>query len=170
MSDEAVDNIIRLAAAAGKAPLITEDSAALAFAQKYHGEFLFDHNIGSWFRWTNSHWQQEHTRLAYAWARNLVRDLTEGAATKTKTIGRKTSFVNGVEKFAITDRAFAVSAADWNVDPFLLATPTGTVELHTGELRPGNPGDRINQVAAVGPSRRADCPRWFRFLDEFDRR
>ena len=33
MSDEAVDNIIQLAAAAGKAPLITEDSAALAYAQ-----------------------------------------------------------------------------------------------------------------------------------------
>ena len=46
-----VDNIIKLAELAGKQTLITEDSAALAFAQKYRGELLFDHDAGTWFRW-----------------------------------------------------------------------------------------------------------------------
>jgi predicted nucleic acid-binding protein len=50
-----VDNIIKLAELAGKQTLITEDAAALAFAQQYRGELLFDHSAGTWFRWTGSH-------------------------------------------------------------------------------------------------------------------
>jgi putative DNA primase/helicase len=167
MSDDSASNIIKLAAAAaGKSLLITEDSAALNFAQKYRGAFLYDHDAGSWFSWSGTHWQEEHTRLAYAWARDLVREITEGQAAKVIKVGRKTSFINGVEKFATVDRAFAITAAAWNTDPLLLATPAGTIELKTGELRPANPDDRINQITAVGPAATADCERWFSFLDE----
>jgi putative DNA primase/helicase len=161
-----VDNIIALAELAGKKTLITEDSAALAFAEQYRAELLFDHDIKAWFRWTGNHWQQERTKLAFAWARDLVRDLTENETIKMKAIGRKTAFTSGVERFAQTDRAFAITANDWNRDPYLLATPRGTVELRTGKLRPANPADRINKITAVGPSATIKCPRWLAFLDE----
>ena len=166
MTDEVMDNIVKLASAAGKPALLTEDSAALEFTDKYRGKLLYDHDVGAWFRWTESHWQQERTRLAYAWARNLVRKLTENQTVRVKAIGRKTTFINGVEKFAATDRTFAVNASNWNSNPLLLATPSGTVELRTGKLRAADPADRINQIAAVGPSRRADCTRWLSFLAE----
>jgi putative DNA primase/helicase len=161
-----MDNIIALADLAAKQTLITEDSAALAFAQQYRAELLFDHDAKSWFRWTGNHWQQERTKLAYAWARDLVRDLTESETVKIKTLGRKTSFINGVEKFTQADRTFAITANDWNRDPYLLATPRGTVELHTGKLRQANPADRISKLAAVGPATRIDCPLWLAFLEQ----
>jgi putative DNA primase/helicase len=83
-----------------------------------------------------------------------------------KALGRKTAFTSGVERFAQTDRSFAVTAADWNRDPYLLATPRGTVELRTGKLRPANPDDRINKITAVGPPAAIKCPRWLAFLAE----
>jgi putative DNA primase/helicase len=95
-----VDNIIALAEHVSKEMLITEDSAALAFAEQYRGELLFDHDAGAWFRWTGNHWEQERTKLAFAWARELVRDLTESEAIKVKTLGRKTSFTSGVARYA----------------------------------------------------------------------
>ena len=113
---------------------------------------MFDHDAGTWFRWTGSHWEQERTKLAFAWARELVRDLTESETIKVKTFGRKTNFTSGVERFAQADRAFAVTEADWNRDFFLLATPCGTVALCTGKLRPADPSDRINKITASGPS------------------
>jgi putative DNA primase/helicase len=163
------DNITALAERAERASkqtLITEDSAALAFAEQYRNELLFDHTSKSWHRWTGNHWQQEHTKLAFSWARDLVRDLTEGAAMKAQTLGRKTAFVSGVERFSQTDRAFAITANDWNRDPYLLATPLGTVELSAGKLRPARPDDRINKLTAVGPSVTIKCPRWLAFLAE----
>jgi putative DNA primase/helicase len=169
MNDEPVDNIMKLAAAAlNRSPLWSEDAAALEFAALYRGQFLYDHDGGSWFRWSGQHWQEERTRLAYDWARTLIRKLTDAHTTnKTKTQGRRTSFVNGVEKFASCDRAFAVSADYWNTDPFLLATPSGTVDLRTGELRKADPADRINQTTAVGPvPYGAKCQRWLTFLSE----
>jgi putative DNA primase/helicase len=161
-----VSNILKLAEAASKQELITEDSAALAFAQQYRAELLFDHDAKSWFRWSGNHWQQERTRLAFAWARDLIRDLTESEAIKMKALGRKTSFTSGVERFAQTDRAFAITTADWNQDHYLLATPLGTVELSTGKLRPANPDDRINKLTTIGPSGTIECPRWLAFLSE----
>lgn len=162
-------NILPLAKAASRAPPITEDSAALAFARKYAGQFLYDHDAGAWFSWSGYHWQRERTRLAYEWARCLVRALTEGAAVKVKVIGRRTSFVAGVEKFASVDRSFAINSSAWNTDPLLLATPAGTVDLRTGDLRPADPADKINQITAVGPANRADCPGWLAFLEEATR-
>jgi putative DNA primase/helicase len=161
-----VNNILALAEAAGKQTLITEDAAALAFAQQYRGELLFDHNAGTWFRWTGTYWQPEHTRLAFDWARDLIRDLTENEAIKVKALGRKTAFTSGVERFAQADRAFAITQADWSHEPYLLATPTGTVDLRTGKLRPANPDDKINKLSAVGPSATIRCPRWLSFLAE----
>jgi putative DNA primase/helicase len=160
------DNIIALAELATKQTVVTEDSAALTFAEQHRSELLFDHDAKSWFRWTGSHWQQERTKLAFAWARDLVRDLTENEAIKVKALGRKTSFISGVERFAQTDRAFAITTNDWNRDPYLLATPKGTIELRSGKLRPADPADRINKIAAVGPSPTIDCPRWLAFLSE----
>jgi putative DNA primase/helicase len=167
MNDEAIDNIIRLATAAPESPLWTEDAAALEFTNQYRGELLFDHDGGSWFRWSGQHWQEERSHLAYDWARVLIRKLTEARADGTKKQSRKTAFVNGVEKFATRDRAFAITANHWNGDPFLLATPNGTVDLRSGELRKADPTDRINQITAVAPaSYGAECPRWLTFLDE----
>jgi putative DNA primase/helicase len=77
--------------AASSAPFITEDSAALAFARKYAEQFLYDHDAGAWFSWSGYHWRRETTRLAYEWARCLVRHQTEGATVKVQAKSRKTS-------------------------------------------------------------------------------
>jgi hypothetical protein len=42
-----------------------------------------------------------------------------------------------------TDRAFAVTSAIWDQDPFLLGAPGGTVDLRTGQLRPAMQTDFI---------------------------
>jgi putative DNA primase/helicase len=163
MSDDGADNVVQLALAAKKKlPPLTEDYAALEYARLHRGQLLYDHDYGAWFRWSGKHWQQERTRLAYDWARSLVRKLTELQAMSK----RRTSFVNGVEKFATVDRAFATHAADWNTNPFLLATPGGTVDLRTGHIHGANPDDRINQITAVAPAIEADCPLWHKFLAE----
>lgn len=163
-----ISDIIALAEFTSKqrTALLTENSAALAFAERYAGQFLFDHDAKSWFRWTGTHWTPERTRLAFEWARQLIRDLTENEVIKVKGLSRKTSFCNGVEKFAQSDRTFAITEKDWNKNPYLLATPGGTVDLHTGKLRTADPADRINKITTAAPDEAVGCKRWLAFLNE----
>jgi putative DNA primase/helicase len=84
----------------------------------------------------------------------------------------RASSAGGVERFAQADRAFAVTAAAWDRDLWLLGTPGGTVELRTGEIRPASPADMITRLTAATPIPLADfkpsrdCPRWLAFLDD----
>lgn len=146
--------------------ILTEDSAALEFARLYADELRFCHDSGTWFQWSGSSWKPERTGLAFHFARELSRQLADDADKKDRTIAAKTSFAGGVERFARTDRAFAVTIENWDRDAFLLGTPGGTIDLRTGKLRRANPDDGISRETAIAPSEHADCPLWLRFLDE----
>jgi putative DNA primase/helicase len=143
-------------------PKITEDGAALKFADLYRDKLLFDHDANSWYAWTDSHWKREGTGLALEWARQLARQLSDGLVSV-----QKTAFASGVEKFARVDRTFAVTSEHWDRDPFLLGTPGGTVDLHNGVLRPADPADAISRLTAVAPIEEpGECPLWTAFLQE----
>ena len=142
-------------------PKVTEDSAALDFAELYRGKLLYDHDAGAWHEWTGYHWKREGTGLALEWARQLARKLSDGQLAV-----RKTSFACGVERFARVDRTFAITAEHWDRDPFLFGTPGGTVDLHTGVLRAADPADGISRLTAVAPAETPDCPLFMAFLDE----
>jgi putative DNA primase/helicase len=88
MNDSAnMDNILLLAEMTKqKRAVVTEDSIALAFAERYQSQFLFDHNAKAWYRWDGNHWKRECTKLAFDWARNLVRELSENESVKVKGI------------------------------------------------------------------------------------
>ena len=146
--------------------LITEDAAALVFTARYRDQLRFDHDVGKWFNWTGKYWRLERTKLAFAWARDLARELTQAKAAKARVVCGKTSFAAGVERFAQTDRAFAVTSELWDPDQYLLGTPDGTVDLRSGKIKAAHPNDFITKITAVTPAQTAACPVWLRFLRE----
>ena len=147
---------------------LTEDGIARAFAHKHGAELRFDHHAGSWYRWTGQVWQREETKLAFTWARQICRDLAreQHAEDRAKCMLAKAATAAAVERFAQADRAFAVTSAIWDRDPFLLGTPGGTVDLRTGVLSSARPEDFITKATAVAPSDTPECPRWLRFLND----
>lgn len=146
--------------------LLTEDSAALEFADMRRGALAFDHDVQGWFAWCGSHWRRETTGLAFEWARTLARDMGGIENGTARRIVGKAAFAAGVERFARSDRAFAVTSDIWDTGAMLLGTPGGTVDLRTGLLRPADPADRITKITAVAPAATGWCPRWLSFLDE----
>jgi putative DNA primase/helicase len=153
-------NILRLAAMTTGPLKVTEDSAALAFAERYRNELRFDHDIGKWFHWNGTFWECERTKLAFDWARALARELGKGAADKAIS---KVAFASGVERFAQADRAFAVTSKIWDADVWLANTQSGIVDLRTGQMRPHDPADFITKITSTAPS--GSAPTWLRFLD-----
>lgn len=140
---------------------LTEDNLALAFAEKHKNELRYCHTRGAWYCWNGIYWQLEQTQLAFHWAREFCRQWNrqnDKAVAKVRTAG-------AVERFAMADRRFAVTGEKWNRDPWLLATPAGTVELTTGKIRAPDPADHITLCTSVGPG--TGIPeRWTRFLDQ----
>ena len=147
---------------------LTEDGIALAFAELHRGELRYDHHAKAWFKWNGAAWRREETDLAFAWARDLCRQLSHAKGGARTTLA-KAATAGAVERFARSDRAFAVTSEIWDPDPWLLGTPGGTVDLRTGKLRPAAQDDLISKLTAVTPSDTAHCPLWLKYLNEATR-
>src|SRR5687767_1195419 len=106
--------------------IVTEDGAALEFADLYRGRLLYCHSTGAWFEWAGSIWQKNETGLAFQYARELARTLSKTEKDRVRYVVSKVSFAGGVERFARSDPVFAVTIDTWDRDPWLLGTPAGT--------------------------------------------
>jgi putative DNA primase/helicase len=156
------DSIVRLAALNDAPPkAVTEDSAALEFAERYRDDLRFDHNVGKWFRWNGKVWECEHTKLAFEWSRQLARELAGTSLGKNRQLSR-TTFAAGVERFAQADRAFAVTSEIWDGDPWLLNTRSGTVDLRSGVQWPHKRDNYMTRIAGAAPG--GTAPTWLAFL------
>jgi putative DNA primase/helicase len=58
----------------------------------------------------------------------------------------------------------AATTEQWDADLWLLNTPDGVVDLHTGRLREHQATDYMTKQTAVAP--KGGCPRWRAFLQE----
>ncbi|WP_295043294.1 hypothetical protein [uncultured Paracoccus sp.] len=151
---------------------MTEDGVACAFSAAHADRLRFCLSSGRWHVWTGTRWRKEETKLAFTWAREIcrARAASDPRSSAAKALA-KAATASAVERFAQADRAFAVTAEAWDRDHWLLATPGGTVDLSTGELRPAQQTDMITKVTAAAPvpldsfDPARDCPRWLAFLD-----
>jgi putative DNA primase/helicase len=140
---------------------LTEDSLCIAFVRQFMGVLAYSWDRGQWYRWAGSHWIAETTGQAVDWARKMCRALN----VERKTAWQSLRVAAAIEKLARSDRMFAMTADKWNRDPFLLATPAGTVDLRTGELRAANPDDYITRRTLVG-AEEGEPRVWTQFLSQ----
>ena len=136
-----------------------EDKVALWFSAKYANNLRYVHLWGKWFYWNGVRWAAENTLFAFHLARELCR-VAEDADHKT---------VAAVIGLARTDRRQAAETEQWDADIWLLGTPGGTVDLHTGKTSPPKLTDYITKLTAVAPSNdppHDSCPLWLTFLNQ----
>jgi putative DNA primase/helicase len=149
------------------APELTEDRVAIEYVQRHAGSSRFDHTTRTWFIWTGARWQKDETRRAFAYARDLARELAQAPECKTdrRRVG-SLKFANSVEAFARADQRIAVTRERWNNDIDKLGTPNGYVDLRTAEQFDSDPDLFITRSVAVEPHDVVNCPRWMKFVDE----
>lgn len=103
--------------------------------------------------------------------RDLARAVGETAAEsadqdrlkrEVTTAGKARAIV----EFAQADRAHAALIEQWDADPWLLATPGGTIDLRTGAMRAPDPLDYITCCTGITPSDTGiEC--WLSCLDRW---
>jgi putative DNA primase/helicase len=145
------------------APLYSEEALALLFAHEHADKLRYVAMWGKWFLWDGRVWHEDETRKVFSLARLLCR---KEAATCNKPSERKriasAKTRAAVVSLAGEDRRLAATIGQWDADRWLLNTPGGVVDLHTGKLRPHRVNDYMTKITAFTPG--GDCPRWKKFI------
>jgi putative DNA primase/helicase len=146
----------------------SEDAVALAVAHQHHHELRYVAQMGQWFRWDGCRWAEDRTIGIF----DLIRPYVRAAALSherevQQRAASRAAIVAGVEKFVRSDRRIACVADSFDQDPYLLNTPDGVVDLHTGKMSDCDPAMMCSKAAAVGPAPEgAVAPRFTEFLME----
>ena len=155
---------------------LSEDGNALRFVTDHRGVARYVPGPG-WHLWDGRRWKPDKDggamRLAKATARSI---LIEAGAIKDETeakrafahhrASRKANAIANALKLAQSESDLIVLAEDLDVDDSAFNVANGTIDLHTGELRPHDPADLLTKLAPVEFDPDARAERWLRFLDE----
>jgi putative DNA primase/helicase len=148
-----------------RAPEFSDDQLALRFAERHALDLRFVATWGKWLHWTGTHWESDDTLLGFDLARAICREaalICNKPAQASVIASAKT--VAAVERLGKADRRIAATVDQWDVDPFLLNTTSGVVDLRTGEIGKHDPKQHLTKITAVGPG--GDCPLWRSHLEK----
>ncbi len=161
----------------GKRTPTTDTGNAELLAELYGGTIRFDHRRRRWLVWQDHHWKPDCDgyigRLAIKAARHRFAEANRIEDSKEK--GREAAWAVSSESRQKVDACIALAKSikpvadkgdSWDCDLRLLGVPNGVVDLRTGELRGGRPGDHITMTTGVEFDPGAKCPRWDLFLQE----
>ncbi|MFI8437056.1 phage/plasmid primase, P4 family [Streptomyces sp. NPDC079020] len=145
-----------------------DDLAIHALSSRFNGSLSFNRARG-WHSFPEDahHW---HTDAegddVTSTVQTMLRDLrkSEKDQRRSQYLGSKQRRDNVVDMLkGLTDVRYS---GDWDADPWLLAAPNGVIDLRTGELSEGTPGQRITKAVSVPYDPDAKAPRWEQFLAE----
>lgn len=143
----------------------TEDAVADAFAKHYADRLAYDHTEETWFAWRQGRWLRDERSLGFHLVRRFTRTLRDRLSEPPRSLTRM-AFCAAVERGARADPLLALSHEVWNTDPWLLGTPDGVVDLHSGRLMPASPSLYISRHTTVAPAPAGTpAPVWQGFLD-----
>ena len=148
-------------------PEYSDEALANRFTARHRDDLKFVQTWGRWLVWDGKRWQLDETLLVADHARTLARDasseiLENNGSLKLANGAASAKTISAIERLARADRQHAAQTGDWDLDPWLLNTPTGTIDLRTGQVRPHDRRDLITKMTAVGPG--GGCPKWVDFL------
>ena len=144
-------------------PAHSEEALALAFAAEHADRLRYVAAWNKWLIWSGTHWRPDDTRSVFNDSRKVCRSAACNKARQRNVIASAKT-VAATLTLACADRRLAATADQWDADPWLLATPAGTIDLRTGDQRAHQPGDFITKMTSVAPG--GTCPTFLRFLAE----
>lgn len=167
MSEGVAIDIRRVARAAADSPDLTHDGLALALGREWADHARY---VAAWGRWMfydpeAGIWRADetlrHMTLAREYLRSVADSLEDDGPAKRL---RQADTVAKVVGLARSNPAQVATVDQWDADDWLLGTPSGVVDLRTGELRPARPDDYLTLTTAVAPAPAGTpAPRWAAF-------
>lgn len=147
-------------------PEYSEDRLALNFVDRTEQSLRYVATLGKWFIWDGARWKVDDTQLARDRVRAVCRNYSSQCnEQKQAKLLASAKTVSAVERLSSTDRRIAATIAQFDSDLWLLNTPSGTVDLRTGEQRSHAQADYITKITGCAPDPVMPTPLWNQFLD-----
>jgi putative DNA primase/helicase len=157
---DSVDNVIRLAESKREgrdgALAYSDEVLAQNFIHKHIADLRYTSLWGQWLTWDGRRWAPDDKLVTFSLVRRLCYEQARQAESREAKSIASAGTVAAIERLARADQRIAVTVNEWDADPWLLNTPSGTVDLRTGEMRKHNPDDKLTKISGVAPD--ANCP------------
>jgi putative DNA primase/helicase len=149
------------------APVFSEEALALLFAKKHGEELRFVAMWNHWLIYDGLRWCTDEIRKVFSLAREICRE-TANTINKKSDSKRIASAKTraAVLSLASDDQGLAATTEQWDADLWLLNTPGGVIDLHTGKMREHRPEDYMTKITAVIPDASCATPLWDAFLSK----
>lgn len=143
-----------------------------------HGQDLrYCYSWGKWLVWDGTRWRVDDTGEVERRAKETARSLSTEAVALPGRRRRKEVMawarksesgyrISQAVLLARSERSIAMTADQFDRDPWLLNVANGTLDLRTGELRPHRREDLLTKLVPVEYNPKARAPRWEQFLRE----
>lgn len=131
----------------------TEDSMAQVLVDHYGSHIRYSPTRGRWYIWNDIQWEPSPDDSGGR-VREFVKDISRQLLEDDFKWAKHCLSANGVSNIvrqARTDARVVVHTDDLDSNRFELNTPTGIVDLRTGEIQPHNPASLHTKITKVSP-------------------
>ncbi|WP_062008926.1 DNA primase family protein [Arthrobacter alpinus] len=124
-----------------------------------------------WFKYDRNRWVEDigdkaATNAVMKTIRRLAADAMSDRDLHSDLVKAQTaSGARGVLTLTASLPGIAVQASELDADPYVLNTPTGSLDLKTFELRPHDPADCLTKITRGAHDKSACSVRWEAFLE-----
>ncbi len=157
---------------------LTEAGNALRMVEQHGSELHWVPELGSWFIWNYVRWLRdadgEIMRLSKSVARSFLRAASEPGLSKAEVsdlvahakLSESLRGLRATPELTKSEPGITISQEMLDVDTMLIGTPTGTIDLRSGEAIAPNPAHLITKSTGVAFDPAATCPIWDRVVRE----
>ena len=154
--------------------LYSETALAWRLINKFGGNLRYCEALGGWMVYDKGLWRPDETRRAEHLAGKVCLEQSVAAAQDPSLDKGRRGVVTKLCSSGVRMGTLAVARSDpritavpeqFDADPWLLNTPTGVVDLRTGELQAHQPKQYHTRSTAVGPEAREPV-NFLKFLRE----
>jgi putative DNA primase/helicase len=151
---------------------LTDMGNAELLVDRHGNELRYWHTSGKWYTWDGTRWKADDTGEIYRRAKETAKQLYVEASKQSNVAyfkhavrSQSCNKIKAMINLAESDPRIAINNKSFDKNPWLLNILNGTIDLHTGKLRPHDPNDLITKSAPVEFDPAAVCPIWLKFLD-----
>jgi P4 family phage/plasmid primase-like protien len=142
---------------------------ALQLIDAHEHRFRHVVDMKRWYCWDGVRWAYDHGDVNIRAAHVLLAERLPEGGNEQRSFKRNSLSASGISsavRVAEIDQRTSIMADALDAHPELLNTPSGVIDLRTGELMDSDPALLLTKATAYPADINAPHPRWSKFLEE----